>query len=52
MDYVAASLVYPEDNTTMGFGDTRALPNQLADEEIIQTVANKITTSLWQKTSK
>lgn len=52
IDYVAASMVYPEDNTTMGLGDTEALPNRVADKELIQTVANKITTSLWQKTSK
>ena len=52
-NYVSASLVYPEDNTTMGWrGDYHIFPNRVASRDIIQTVVNKITTSLRLKTSK
>ena len=52
-NYVAASLVYPEDNTTMGWlGDYQNFPNRVAGWDIIQTVVNKIITSLRLKTSK
>ena len=52
-NYVSASLVYPEDNTTMGWlGDYQNFPNRVAGWDIIQTVVNKIITSLRLKTSK
>ena len=48
---VAISLVYPEDNTTMGLlGNISA--NRVAGRDIIHTVVNKIVTSLRLKTSK
>ncbi len=50
---VADSLVYPEDDTTMGDPQgTYTGPNRVADKDIIQTVVEKITTSLRLKTSK
>ena len=53
LNYVSASLVYPEDNTTMGWlGDYLNFPNRVASRDIIQTVVNKITTSLRLKTSR
>lgn len=49
----AASLVYPEDNTTMGWlEDYQRIPNRVAGWDVIQTVVNKITTSLGLQTSK
>ena len=53
INYVSASLVYPEDNTTMGWlADYPNFPNQIAGRDIIQTVVNNIITSLRLKTSK
>ena len=53
VNYVSVSLVYPEDNTTMGWlGDYQAFPNRVAGRDIIQTVVEKITNSLILKTSK
>ena len=53
INYVSASLVYPEDNTTMGWlADYPNFPNQIAGRDIIQTVVNNIITSLGLKTSK
>jgi len=49
--HVAISLVYPEDNTTMGLLGKKS-PNRLAGRDIIHTVVNKIATSLRLKTSK
>ena len=52
-NFVSASLVYPEDNITMGcLENYRHLPNQVAAWEIIQAVVNNITTALRLKTSK
>ena len=52
IDYVAASMVYPEDDTAMGSGYWETWPNRVADKELIQAVAEKITNSLRLKTSK
>ena len=53
VNYVSVSLVYPEDNTTMGWlGDYQTFPNRVAGRDIIETVAEKITNSLTLKTSK
>ena len=53
VNYVSVSLVYPEDNTTMGWlGDYEAFPNRVSGRDIIQAVVDKITTSLILKTSK
>ena len=53
INYISASLVYPEDNTTMGWHeDYQNFPNLVAGQDIIQTVVNKIINSLRLKTSK
>ena len=53
VNHVSISLVYPEDNTTMGLqANYHNFPNQVAGWDIIQAVANEITTSLRLKTSK
>ena len=53
LNYVSASLVYPEDNTVMGWPrDYQNFPNRVAGWDVIQVVVNKITTSLRLKTSK
>ena len=49
---VSESLVYPEDDTTMGdLQYTDTWPNRVADKDLIQTVVDMITTSLRLKTS-
>ena len=49
---VSDSFVFPEDDTSMGLGDWEAVPNRVAEKDVIQKVVEKITTSLQQKTSK
>lgn len=51
--FVFGSIVYPEDNTTMGdLGITDNWPNRVADRDTIQVLVDKIITSLRLKTSK
>ena len=49
---ISDSFVFPEDDTSMGLGDWEEVPNRVAEKDVIQTVVDKITTSLLQKTSK